>query len=132
MQKCGGVLNRKAARDIAHRSQERQSSRAVLNSLERDGGEANAAQTARELRQRGKMQVTEEEMISAQSIEVGFDRLLHLDDHLRLGEQIVRVRRNDDTDVAIILIRITTLLASAVLDEHFVSAAHHLPPGRGI
>ena len=46
-------------------------------------GESDVAQAARELRQRREMQVAEQQVILAQALEVGLDRLLDLHDQLR-------------------------------------------------
>ena len=42
MQQRGGVLHRETAGDVAHRREQRQAPDAILDGLERDGGEADA------------------------------------------------------------------------------------------
>jgi hypothetical protein len=70
-------------------------------------------------------------MVLPQSFEIGFDGLLHLDDHLGFVEERVGCRQHHHADVAEVLVRVTALLAGALLDEHFVTAAHQFDTGRG-
>ena len=77
------------------------------------------------------MQITEKQVILSQSFEVGLDGLLDLDDHLGFVEELIGGGQHRDADIAKVLIRIAALLAGAVLDEHFMAAAHQLDAGRG-
>ena len=117
--------------DVAHRREQRQAAGAVFDGFERHRGEADVAQPARELGQRREVQITEQQVVLAQALQVGLDGLLDLDDHLGFGEQLIGGRQHRDADIAKVLVRIATLLAGAVLDEHFMSAAHQLDAGCG-
>ena len=90
-----------------------------------------STQPARELGQRREVQIAEQQVVLAQSLEVGLDGLLDLHDHLGFVEQLVGAGQHRDAHVAKVLVGIAALLAGAVLDEHFMAAAHQLDAGRG-
>ena len=104
---------------------------AIFDGFERDRGEADVDQPARELRQRREVQITKQQVVLAQPFEVGLDGLLDLHDHLGFVEQLIGRRQHRHADVTKVLIRISTLFAGAVFDEHFMATAHQLDAGRG-
>jgi hypothetical protein len=111
VQQRGRVLHRQPAGDVAHRRQQGQAPGAILDGFERHGREADPAEAARELGQRGQVQVTEQQVILAKPGEIGLYRLLDLHDHLGFGEQLVRSGQYRDAHVAKMLIRVAALLA---------------------
>ena len=104
---------------------------AVFDGFERDRGESDGTQAPRELGKRREMQITEQQVIAAQTREIRLDRFLDLHDHLRLREQFIRVGQHGHADITKSLVTITAFLARAMLDEHFVSGAHQLDAGCG-
>ena len=104
---------------------------AIFDGFERHRGEADVAQPARELGQRRQVQITEQQVVLAQPLQVGLDGLLDLDDHLGFVEQLIGGGQHRDAHIAKVLVRIAALLAGAVFDEHFMAAAHQLDAGGG-
>ena len=88
-------------------------------------------QPSRELGQRREVEIAKQQMVFPQSLQVGLDGLLDLDDHLGFVEELVGARHHGDAHVAEVLIRIAALLTRTVLDEDFMAAAHQLDAGRG-
>ena len=86
LQAAGADLHRHAARDLAHRREQRQAAMRVGDGLVGDGGAAALHQAARLVRVGGEVQVGEEDLAGAEAPPLLRLRLLHLHHHLRLGE----------------------------------------------
>ena len=130
MQQASGDLDREPPGDVAHRREQREAPLIVLDGLERHGGQPDLAQAAREIRQRREMQIAEQQVILAQQLQVGVDRLFDLDDHLRLAEHLARRAQDADADVAVMLIGIATFFSGAGLHIDLMAIAHQLGTSR--
>jgi hypothetical protein len=131
MQQRRRVLHRETARDVAHGREQRQPAGTVFHGFERDRGKSDGAQTARELGKRREMQVAEQQVIFPQAREIRLDRFLD-PSRSSATSRTTRPRwQHGHTDITKSLVTITTLLARAMLDEHFVSGAHQLDAGCG-
>ena len=85
-------LDRHAAGDLRHRRQQRQSARRAGDGLVGDAGRAARHQVMRLRGIRREVEIGEEHLALAQHLTLGGQRLLHLHDHLRLGEDRGGVR----------------------------------------
>ena len=86
-------LDREAARDLAHRREQRQAAVVGLDGLVGDAGDAALDERARQRLVGGDVEVREEDEPLAQAAVLGRDRLLHLEQELRPAPRRPRRRR---------------------------------------
>ena len=126
MQQMGADLNRDAPCDDRHRSEQWQRTVGVLDRFECDAGQADVEQAARQLRIGCEMEVTEQQMILAQQLEVAGDRFLHLDDEFADLVELPCRRHQRDAEARVLFIGKAALFASALLHEHLMTATHEV------
>ena len=83
-------LRREASGDLAHRREQRQPPVVRLDGLVRDGGDAALDERVRQRLVRGDVQVREEDEPLAQPRVLARDRLLHLEQQLRVPDVVGR------------------------------------------
>ena len=124
-------LHGDATGDDRHRRQQRQVAAVELDSLEGDAGQADVEQLARQHRLRGEVQVTEQQVVLAQVLQVAFDRLLHLHDQLGLLVEGRRVGRDLDAERGVLVVAEAALDARVLFDPHLMATTHEVGAGGG-
>ena len=130
-QVVGTDLGGQPAGDLAHRGQQRQRAVGGLHGFVGDRRGTRPEQGIGARLGRRKVQVGEERLALAQSRVLGLDRLLDLQQQLRLGPHFVGGVDQLGTDPLEIGIGDRRTLAGAGLDEHLVATADQLGDTRG-
>ena len=129
-QAMGADLDRHAARDLAHGRQQRQAAARARHRLIGDGGAAGVDQPLGLLGIGRQMQIGEEELALAQHLAFDGLRLLHLHDHIGLGEDIGRRLGDGSTRALIGMVVEADARPGMGLDHDLMAIVDQLPHAR--
>ncbi len=115
-------LNGHAARNFAHRGETGQASVWELNRLVGDSDHAVVHKSLRELRLRSEVKVRDQDLASLEERVLLRQRLLHLDDHIRLLEDAPMVIKDFSACFTVLLVSDSAPKACARLDQDPVAA----------
>ena len=129
LEEVRACLRRQPARDLAHRREQREAPVLRLDRLVRNSPDAAVDECARQRLVGGDVQIREEDEIFAQPRILDRDRLLHLEEQLRLLPDVVE---GDDLRARahVVVVRHRASVAGRRLDEHVVPLLHELARAR--
>ena len=125
LQEVGARLRGKAAGDLAHRGEQRESAVRRLDGLVRDGGDTALDECAGQRLVGRDVEVGEEHEVLAQAPVLGLDRLLDLEQELRVGPHVVD-RGDPRSDRLVRRVRKRAALSGAGLDGHLMAVLDQL------
>lgn len=131
LQRPGAHLRRKATRYLGHRREERQAAPIIRDRLIGDAGRPRGDQVMRLLRVGREVQIGEKDLAFPQHLALGGLRLLHLHDHVRLGEDALRVGQDARALCGVIVVRKARAVARARLDQDLVAMRDRFGGGFG-
>ena len=125
-QVVGADLRRQPTGDLAHRGEQRQRAVGQLHGLVRDPGHLAVDQRPGAVPAGGEMQVGEQRLALAHPLVLDGDRLLDLQDQLRVAPHLIMVGNDRRTGRAELVVGDRGPGAGAGLDEHLVPVAGEL------
>jgi len=131
LQRGARGFDRKSSRDLAHRREQRQVSFGIGDRLIGDCGAAGFHQAFSLLRIGRQMQISEEDLALAQLRPFARLRLLHLHDHVGIGENLGSGFRDAGSGLAVDLIARADAGTGVGLDHHAVTVLDIFANGAG-